>query len=201
MGAVDCHLGPGTEAQGTAPFTGPWGHQHCTPAPVKPEVTSPAPEGWCFFANAQWDSAPTYSLAPQLCAERRLCRHHGGCPAHRWERNQVGCGRQRGGEALSSLEPPLTLPSWEGSRGQRAGSLGWDQQPLTPPAAALRDPEAWAERAAGDSGTCRASPRLVGGDVCPFRGSPPRSGSQALTSVASINCRPACFWLPSRHSQ
>lgn len=40
-----------------------------------------------------------------------------------------------------------------------------------------------------------------GGDVCPFRGSPPRSGSQALTSVASINCRPACFWLPGRLSQ
>lgn len=172
-------------------------------APQSPQSlrSLPTPEGWSFLANAQWDSAPAYSLAPQLCAGRRLCRQHCGHPACSWERNQVGRGRQRGGR----LHPPWVLLSHrlpgEGPWGQRASRLGRGLQPLTPPAAALRDPEAWAERAAGDTGTCGASPRSAGGSCLPLQRLPTHSGSRTLTSLASINCSPAWFWLHSGFSQ
>lgn len=81
----------------------------------------------------------------------------------RWDAGDRGVG------SLSSLGSPLTSPAGEGPWGQRAGRLGRALQPLTPPAAALRDPEAWVERAARDSGTCGASPRSVAGSCLPLQ--------------------------------
>lgn len=78
----------------------------------------------------------------------------------------MGCGRQRCGEALSSLEPPLTSPAWEGPGARGLADLGRVSR-LLHHQLPLRDPEAWAESAAGDSGTCRASPRSVGELLAP----------------------------------
>ena len=177
---------------GAAPHSQGPGDTGAAPQPPWSLRSLPIPEGWSFLANAQWDSAPAYSLAPQLCAGRRLCRQHCGRPACSWERNQVGCGRQRGGQ----LCPPWGLLSHrlpgEGPWGQRAGRLGRGLQPLTPPAAALtqKPGQKGLPGTQGHAGNCLPLQRL-----------PTHSGSQTLTSLAIINCSPACFWLPSRLSQ
>lgn len=77
----------------------------------------------------------------------------------------MGCGRQRCGEALSSLEPPLTSPAWEGPGARGLADLGRvSRLSHHQRGQGLRD--------------MQSQPTVSGGAVCPSRGPHPTLGAR-----------------------